>query len=86
MVLEKRQEGLMTEGPILKQLLAFAMPLLLGNLFQQFYNLAEGNLVGVGSGAVSAIGRQHCINAIKLTMMLLALQGGDHLVNEVVDV
>ena len=74
----------MTTGSPAKVLLAFAVPIILSNLFQQFYNLAEGNLVGVGSGAVSAIGRQHCINAIKLTMMLLALQGGDHLVNEII--
>ena len=33
----KQNKGLMTEGVIWKQLLLFALPLLLGNLFQQFY-------------------------------------------------
>ena len=31
----------MTQGSPLKLILAFAVPLMLGSLFQQFYNLAE---------------------------------------------
>lgn len=48
----------MTEGPILKQLLAFAMPLLLGNLFQQLYNTVDLWVVGryVSNAAYSAVG------------------------------
>ena len=40
----------MTEGPIAKQIVVFAIPLFLGNLFQQLYNTADtfavGNLLG----------------------------------------
>ena len=40
----------MTEGPIAKQIVIFAIPLFLGNLFQQLYNTADtfvvGNLLG----------------------------------------
>ncbi len=50
MVSQKQQEGLMTEGPILKQLLAFAMPLLLGNLFQQLYNAVDSAACGASVG------------------------------------
>ena len=43
----------MTEGPIAKQLVSFAIPLFLGFLFQQLYNTADalivGNLLGAGS-------------------------------------
>ena len=48
----------MTEGPILKQLLAFAVPLLLGNLFQQLYNTVDLWVVGryVSNAAYSAVG------------------------------
>lgn len=42
----KENRGLMTEGVIWKQLLLFALPLLLGNLFQQFYNTVDSIVVG----------------------------------------
>lgn len=48
---------LMTEGPIARQLLAFALPLMLGNLFQQCYNAADSLIVGnfLGSNALAAV-------------------------------
>ncbi|MBE5799878.1 MAG: MATE family efflux transporter [Clostridiales bacterium] len=48
---------LMTEGPIARQLIAFALPLLLGNLFQQLYNAADSLIVGniLGSDALAAV-------------------------------
>ena len=36
----------LTEGPIGKQILLFTVPLLLGNVFQQFYNAADTVIVG----------------------------------------
>ena len=36
----------MTEGRPLKLILGFAVPLLFGNLFQQFYNLVDTIIVG----------------------------------------
>ena len=35
----------MTQGSPLKLILAFAVPLMLGSLFQQFYNLADSIIV-----------------------------------------
>ena len=48
---------LMTEGPIARQLIAFALPLFLGNLFQQLYNTADSLIVGnfLGSEALAAV-------------------------------
>ncbi len=48
---------LMTEGPIARQLISFAIPLLLGNLFQQLYNTADSLIVGniLGSDALAAV-------------------------------
>ncbi len=48
----------MAEGSIVRHLLAFAFPLLLGNLFQQLYNMVDTWVVGnfVGSAAFSAVG------------------------------
>lgn len=53
----KASSGRMTEGPIVRQLLAFAFPLFLGNLFQQLYNTADSLIVGnfIGSDALAAV-------------------------------
>jgi len=47
-----------TKGSISKQLIAFAVPMLIGNLFQQLYNLADALIVGrfVGGIALAAVG------------------------------
>ena len=60
--MEKRQhrqkEVLMTEGPIWRCLLLFALPLMAGNLFQQLYNTVDSIVVGnfVGKEALAAVG------------------------------
>ena len=36
----------MTEGSISKKIILFAIPLFLGNLFQQLYNTADSLIVG----------------------------------------
>ena len=48
----------MTSGSISRLLLAFALPLLLGNLFQQLYNTVDSLVVGnfVGTEALAAVG------------------------------
>lgn len=48
----------MTEGVIWKSLIAFAIPLLIGNLFQQLYNTVDSIVVGnfVGKEALAAVG------------------------------
>ena len=48
---------LMTNGPIWKRIIAFAIPLFFGNLFQQLYNTADSLIVGnfLGSSALAAV-------------------------------
>ena len=48
----------MTEGNTLKLLIFFAVPMLIGNLFQQLYNIVDSIVVGqlVGADALAAIG------------------------------
>ncbi len=48
----------MTEGNIIRHLLVFAFPLLVGNLFQQLYNMVDTWVVGnyVGNEAFAAVG------------------------------
>lgn len=54
----------MTHGRPLGLLLAFAVPLMLGSLFQQFYNLADTIIVGrfVGVDALAAVGSTGGLN------------------------
>lgn len=54
----KRQDVDMTQGNILRHILTFAFPLLLGNLFQQLYNMVDTWVIGnFGSNeAYSAVG------------------------------
>lgn len=48
----------MTQGNIVKQVLLFALPLMLGNLLQQMYNIADTWVVGrfLGADALAALG------------------------------
>ena len=48
----------MTTGNPTKLLLVFAIPMLIGNIFQQMYNLVDSVIVGrfVGADALAAIG------------------------------
>ena len=77
-VSEKHQEGLMTEGPIARQMISFALPLLLGNLFQQLYNAVDSAVVGhyVGDLALAAVGSStSLINMIVNLFMGIAVGG-----------
>ena len=58
----------MTQGSTLKLILAFALPLMLGSLFQQFYNLADTIIVGrfVGVEALAAVGSVGGLNYLVL--------------------
>jgi len=54
----------MTTGSPLKQILRFCIPLLFGNLFQQFYNMADSIIVGrfLGVKAFAALGATGSMN------------------------
>lgn len=54
----KKKSISMTEGNIVKSLLLFSIPLILGNLLQQTYNTVDSIIVGnyVGSSALAAVG------------------------------
>ena len=48
----------LTQGKESSQILKFAMPMLLGNVFQQFYNIVDSVIVGnfIGKEALAAVG------------------------------
>ena len=63
----------LTEGTPWKQILRFALPLLLGNLFQLTYNAVDSIIVGhfVGKEALAAVGICNPVS----TLMILFLNG-----------
>ncbi|MDO4477623.1 MAG: MATE family efflux transporter [Lachnospiraceae bacterium] len=53
----------MTKGPITAGLWRFALPLMIGNVMQQFYNLTDTWVVGrfIGSDALGAVGASYAL-------------------------
>ena len=77
--MKEKQQGLMTEGPIARQLIVFALPLLLGNVFQQLYNTVDSIVVGnyIGKDALAAVGSSGAmINLIISAFMGLSIGAG----------
>ena len=63
----------MTTGDPVKHILLFAIPALIGNLFQQIYNIADSVIVGrfVGANALAAVGA-----TASITFLFFALCNG----------
>lgn len=62
----KSKNNLMTEGNILKQIILFSIPLILGNFLQQMYNTVDSIIVGnyIGSNALAAVGSSTSLIAL----------------------
>ena len=62
----------LTKGPILKTLLLFALPMMLGNLLQQIYNITDTIIVGrmLGSGALAAVGSTYTLMTFLTSVMI----------------
>ena len=63
----------MTKGRISPQIVKFAVPLVLGNLFQLCYNAADSMIVGkfVGTQALAAVGSSNPL----MTFAILFING-----------
>ena len=64
----------LTTGPITQTMLRFALPMILGNLLQQLYNIADTLIVGqfLGADALAAVGSSYTLMTF-LTSILLGL-------------
>ena len=64
----------LTEGPVASSIWLFALPLIAGNLLQQFYNVADTLIVGrfLGAGALAAVGFSYTVMSF-LTSVILGL-------------
>ena len=66
--------GKLTEGNITRALIKFSIPMILGNLLQQLYNVADTFIVGhyIGTDALAAVGSSFTIMTF-LTSIILGL-------------
>lgn len=64
----------LTKGPITSTMLWFALPMIVGNLLQQFYQIADTLIVGryLGANALAAVGSSYTLMTF-LTSILLGL-------------
>ena len=64
----------LTKGPVMKSMLRFAVPMILGNLLQQCYNIADTLIVGrfLGPNALAAVGSSFTLMTF-ITSILLGL-------------
>ena len=67
----------LTSGSITKSLLLFALPMIMGNLLQQFYNIADTMIVGrfLGKNALAAVGSSFTLMTF-LTSIIIGLAMG----------
>ena len=74
----------MTNGNISKHLIKFAVPLVLGNLFQLTYNAADSIIVGrfVGTNALAAVGTANPIMNIVIFLIVGICMGASVLMSE----
>jgi len=74
----------MTEGKIARHIFRFTIPLLIGNVFQQFYNMADAIIVGqfVGKGAMAAVGISFPVMFVAVSSMIGVTMGVSVLVSQ----
>jgi putative MATE family efflux protein len=62
----------MTEGNEVRHLIQFSLPMLIGNVFQQFYNLIDSIVVGkyIGANALAAVGATGSLNFLTFSICL----------------
>ena len=80
----KTKTIMMTDGVIWKQLLAFSMPLLMGNLFQQLYNTVDSVVVGnyIGSEALAAVGSSNSLINLIIGMFMGIATGAGVIISQ----
>lgn len=74
----------LTTGDETKQLIGFALPMLFGNIFQQFYNMVDSFVVGrfLGTSALAAVGTSFPIIFFMLSLIMGVAMGSTVLISQ----
>ena len=77
-VVRQPQKRDLTMGNVTSTMLLFAVPMILGNVLQQCYNLADAWIVGkfVGSGALAAVGSAYTLMTFMTSIITGMCMGG----------
>lgn len=78
-----KNDYLITENP-LKALIVFAIPMIIGNLFQQAYTMADSAIVGrlVGEKALAAVGAAYSLTNIFISVAIGGGMGASVIVSQ----
>lgn len=81
---QNKRTTLMTEGVIWKQLIAFSIPLLIGNLLQQLYNTVDSIVVGqfIGSEALAAVSSSNSLINLVIGMFMGIASGASIIISQ----
>jgi len=74
----------LTQGTVWKQILRFALPMLIGNVFQQLYNLTDSVIVGnyLGKEALAAVGASFPIIFLLISLIIGVAMGATIMVSQ----
>ena len=74
----------MTKGNPMRLIFAFAIPMLIGNVFQQLYNMVDSIVVGrfVGPNALAAVGSSFPIIMLLISMIMGLTMGGGIIISQ----
>lgn len=76
-----QKERNLTEGSIVKTMLLFSIPMILGNFLQQVYNIADTMIVGhfLGAEALAAVGSSYSLMTFLMSVILGLCMGSSAL-------
>ncbi|HPM72988.1 MAG TPA: MATE family efflux transporter, partial [Spirochaetales bacterium] len=74
----------LTQGGETRTIIAFALPMLIGNVFQQFYNMVDSIVVGnfVGTTALAAVGTSFPVIFLMISLVMGLTMGTTVLVSQ----
>ena len=74
----------MTKGNPLKLILSFALPMLIGNIFQQVYNFVDAAVVGkfVGAHSLAAVGATGTLMSLTICLMMGLTNGAGIIISQ----
>ena len=66
------RDDYLTEEKPLKAILFFSLPMMAGNLFQQFYTMADSIIVGrfIGENALASVGASYALTAVFISIAI----------------
>lgn len=72
------------EGTVWKQIIRFALPVLLGSLFQQAYNMTDAIIIGqaAGTNALAAVGSTQIVNSLLIGTFTSIASGASVVVSQ----